>query len=165
MLVQHAIGALILMVKTVVTYVAVALTVLVAAGNELRRWRLVYQWIEGRQSVLRRAWATSLGLEFVLALFYWYVERRTEALVIDVLGIVFMVGLVVFLSQRGSMREVVARHEAEADGWPATRPAPDDEPRPRRRRPSLEEVPPAADEDDLPLPERPRRRTRRVPRY
>jgi len=156
-LILGALGAVLLMLKTAVTYVAVALTALVAVGNELRRWP-VLKFLEGRQIALRRAWGTSLLLYFLLAVAYAWAEQRTDSLVVDCLGIVVMVSTVTLLAQRKSLREALSHRDddptADLAGDGAGR---------RPRSAKLVDVDTDDDESLSPSPSRSRRR-RRVPR-
>ncbi|MBI5835113.1 MAG: hypothetical protein HZB16_22640 [Armatimonadetes bacterium] len=154
-LILGALGAVLLMLKTAVTYAAVALTALVAVGNELRRWP-VLKFLEGRQIALRRAWGTSLLAYFLLAVAYAWAEQRTDALVVDCLGIVVMVSTVMLLAQRKSLREVRGRRDDEVPAEPRASEA--------GRRPRTGKLVDVDDDGDESLsPSRPRRR-RRVPR-
>lgn len=143
-----ALGTIVLMLKNAVTYIAVALTVLVAAGNELSRLPIATRWIAERQSVLRRAWALSLGVEVVLAAVYAWAEQRTDTLILDLLGVALMIGVVVWLNLRRGTKEATA---------PAPEPVRETPPAPR---PRYDE----SYDDDEPLPDRRSRRRRRVPR-
>jgi hypothetical protein len=155
-LISSALTTVLLMIKQAVTYTSVALTALVSAGNELQRWRMVYRFIEHRQTALRKAWAVSLGLYFVLAVLCAWLEESTAAFVIDALGILLMIGVVMWLNQRRASREVKAKGEPTTTPVTAAR---------RRgvgtpaRRPEREDL----DEEPEDRPRRMRRR-RRVPR-
>jgi hypothetical protein len=150
--IASALGSLLLMIKSAVSWVAVALTVLVALGNELQHWRFLKRWIASRQASLRQAWGVSLGLYLVLAAAYGWVEQSLNAFLVDLLGIVVMVVVVWSLARRRAKLEPAETSDA-----------------PHRRRPPEDFEPAAhpdrgsADEDEG-SGRRPRRR-RRVPRY
>ena len=157
-LILSALGAVLLMLKTVATYLAVALTALVAVGNELRRFPFL-KFLEGRQIALRRAWGSALLAYFGLAVGYAWAEKRTDTLIVDCLGIVVMVSTVMLLAQRKTLRDALARREDDG----SLEPMPSDGGGRRPRSAKLVDVDDDGDESQSPTPSRSRRR-RRVPR-
>ncbi|NUP98582.1 MAG: hypothetical protein HUU35_01875 [Armatimonadetes bacterium] len=134
---------LVLMLKNLCFNLVTVLTVLVALGNELRRWRMTFKWLEERQEDLRRAWYISLAVYLGLSALYSGLAHKPLILAVDVVTAVVMVGAVTWLKGRQG-GPLVARDEP-ADGpdqcaprrpmtrVPRSRPETDwDEPAPRR---------------------------------
>lgn len=189
-LILTALGTILQLAKTAAGYSSVALTVLVAVSNELSRWPVFAHFLATKQVALRRAWVTSLSLYFLCAVAYALVEQQTNALLIDLAGIVLMVGLVWWRHAGLGLRRRPAAEPDELLDEPAPdrgltrrprRPRGGDdslaaEPREPRREPrrpvpdyagpgdeELSPLPPPRPPDEEPSPSR-RRRRRRVPR-
>lgn len=154
--VQTALGALLLILKNACFNVTVALTVLVALGDEIRRWKIPLQlhWLQERHDELKRAWHISLGLYAVLAGLYAWSEKKPEALIVDAISLVLMMGAVWYLNRRrGAPRDSApekrpAAMDEEPDEFPAPRRPLDRVPRDRTRRVRRERREPAYTDDD-----------------
>lgn len=150
--IETGLGQILLLVKNAVFYVAAVLTALVIVGNELRRFRLTFRWLEERQQMVRRSWYLSIGLYALLAILYAYLEHRPTSLILDVLTLVLLVGSVVMLDRRHAAERQPRRpRHAEDDDRPFRRRRPDDD------RPSSR-----GDHDDEPADDQPRRDRRPV---
>lgn len=108
---NDTLSAIVLVLKNACFNVVTVLTVLVALGNELKRWNMAYRWLEERHDQLRQWWYYSLGVFIALSALYSGLQHEPGPLVIDVLTIAAMVGGVFYLQQRktagGSREEIL----------------------------------------------------------
>ncbi len=159
---MDSLASVVLILKNVCFNVVTVLTVLVAFGNELRRWKITYRWLEERHAELTRAWYISLVIFVGLSALYSGLKHEPGPLVVDTLTAAAMLAAVWYLKQRksGGERPIDRRDEPDDDFLR-------DEPgrtrrTPRRQRP---ERPERTERTPEPEPEPPTRtpRTRRRP--
>ncbi len=154
---NDSLAAIILIIKNLCFNVVAVLTALVILGNELRRWKLTFRWLEERQAFVRRAWHVSLGVFLALSALYAGLVHQPAPLVIDSLTIGVMVGAVYLLQhRRGGRPPLKAVDEDDEDDSFLKRRSP--------RRERTVPVPPDADEPDDDAPPPRTRRERRVRR-
>ncbi len=116
--IESTLGSLVLLLKNACFNVTVALTVLVALGNEVRRMRITFRWLEDRHDELTKAWYISLGIFLLLSIGYAYVEHRIDTLVVDGLTVALMAGAVTYLKQRHGKGKDETKPAAHADEEP-----------------------------------------------
>ena len=98
---DDTLASIVLMLKNLCFNVVTVLTVLVALGNELKRLRLTYQWLEERRAELDRAWKVSLAVYLGLSVLYAGLKHEPAALIMDVVVIGLMIYAVYWLRKRG----------------------------------------------------------------
>jgi len=125
---DETLASVVLVLKNLCFNIVSILTVLVALGNELKRLRLTYSWLEDRRAELERAWKISLGVYLALSVLYAGLKHEPAALVLDVIVVGLMVYAVYWLRKRGPVL-------TEADGPRRPRHELDDEESFAPRRP------------------------------
>lgn len=163
---DETLASVVLVLKNLCFNIVSILTVLVALGNELKRLKLTYAWLEDRRAELERAWKISLAVYLGLSVLYAGLKHEPAALVLDVLVIGLMVYAVFWLRKRGPALTAdggsTRRPRGELDDEETFEPrrplrnrrerrglAPEGDLQPRRRR--RREADEAYDEDQPPL--------------
>ncbi len=98
---DETLASVVLVLKNLCFNIVSILSVLVALGNELKRLRLTYPWLEDRRSELERAWKISLGVYLGLSVLYAGLKHEPAALVLDVIVVGLMIYAVHWLRKRG----------------------------------------------------------------